>query len=362
MKPTDSQKAAILKAVAEDNLEEGPKRRRSAHRAPRIIRQNPAATLIAAAAITASLIFFGSRILQRSDIAVPGIDQIAAAAVIQGAGFDVPASRPSIDYDALFGNGAIDIASLFGLEVKTIVIDPGHGGLDPGSTGPTGLTEKAVTMGVAQALERRLQRYERLQVALTRYEDRKVYLKQRVDRANQLKADLFISLHVNYLPQEPVNLVETYYFGPQSDDQAKRLAERENQDSDYPLSEFRPLINRITDNFKQQESFKLAHSIQNALYRNMRPHDDKLIDAGIKTAPFVVLLGTEMPSILAELTCISNREQEQRLATPEYQEQMAAYLEQGIVEYLIRRQSEQSLMTGADSNEQKEAQLSGSQG
>ncbi|HXH03169.1 MAG TPA: N-acetylmuramoyl-L-alanine amidase [Candidatus Competibacteraceae bacterium] len=248
-------------------------------------------------------------------------------------------SRPLTERVAIPAAAAtaeVPIAELFGLTVRTIVIDPGHGGKDSGARGPSGLTEKDITLDVAQRLRDRLSLRSGYRVLLTRENDRPLTLRQRVAIANTYGADLFISIHVNALPVPWHAFVETYYFGPSRDATTVLLAEWENRESDYSMAEFREMIAKIGDTFKQQESRTLARSIQRGLYDNLQRHDRKIVDRGISPAPFAVLLGTEMPSILVEITSITNPQEEARLATAEYRDEIARYLEQGIVAYLER--------------------------
>jgi N-acetylmuramoyl-L-alanine amidase len=244
------------------------------------------------------------------------------------------------NYSALAGTG-MTIAELFDLGVKTIVIDPGHGGRDPGAIGPGGLMEKDVTLDVARRLRDRLQRYPGYRILMTRDADVWVSLRDRVHFANVNQADLFISIHVNAIETSEINIIETYYFGAQAaDEQALRLAAVENRGSEYLMAEFRGMIQKIGDTFKQQESQLLAAAIQENLYRHVREESGYSMSRGIKTAPFIVLLGAEMPSVLAEITCISNPEEERKLADPQRREQFASYLEGGIVNYLNRSHPE----------------------
>ncbi len=238
------------------------------------------------------------------------------------------------NYSALTATG-MSLAELFDLGVRTIVIDPGHGGRDPGAIGPGGLMEKEVTLDVARRLRDRLMRYPGYRILMTRDDDVFVSLRDRVRFANDNHADLFISIHVNAIETPQINIIETYYFGAQpADEQAMRLAAVENRGSEYLMTEFRGMIQRIGDTFKEQESRLLAAAIQENLYLNVRQEAGYSVSRGIKTAPFVVLLGAEMPAVLAEITCISNPEEEKKLADPERREQFAAYLEGGIVNYL----------------------------
>jgi N-acetylmuramoyl-L-alanine amidase len=238
------------------------------------------------------------------------------------------------DYLTWSKNDKVSMARLFGLGVKTIVIDPGHGGRDPGAIGPSGLKEKDVTMALARKLKRNLQRHRQYRVILTHEKDTTMSLKERVSFANENDADLFISLHINSLPVEHSTVVETYFFGPQSDDKAKSSAERENQGSGYSMGDFREMIAQIGDSLKQQESKKLAMFIQKTLFRNLKKQKNSLKSWGIKTAPFVILLDVDMPSVLAEVTTLSNSEEEQKLRTELYREKIASYLELGITNYL----------------------------
>jgi N-acetylmuramoyl-L-alanine amidase len=250
-------------------------------------------------------------------------------------------------YSAFLSDTRIDLANLFGLAVRTIVIDAGHGGKDPGAAGTHGLKEKDVTLDIALRLRDRLDDYGRFNTLLTRDSDVKVSLKERVALANKQGADLFLSIHVNYLASGPETVIETYYFGPHSDEQTLRLAEAENQGSEFPISSFSEIIGKLRYRFKHQESQSLAAAIQRNLYRNLKRTNAKLQDVGIKTAPFVVLLGADMPSVLAEVTCLNNEEEEARLATPEYREEIAGYLERGIVEYLLQNQQKLNTILGA---------------
>lgn len=239
-------------------------------------------------------------------------------------------------YDTILAGLGMPMADLFNLRVQTIVIDPGHGGIDPGATGPHGLLEKDVVLDIARHLRDRLARSGRYRVLLTRDEDRKMFLKERVAFAKEHRADLFISIHINSLPAGygHLNYVETYYFGPHLDQRSLALAEKENHDSDYLMGDFREVIARIGDTLKTEESKELAASIHGRLYSNLKRHDPDLLDARAKTGPFVVLLGVEVPSVLVEISCLSNKAEETRLSQAGYRNDIANYLEKGIVDYL----------------------------
>ena len=244
------------------------------------------------------------------------------------------------NFIALASGSEMPLAELFGLGIRTIVIDPGHGGRDPGAVGAGGLLEKEVTLDVARRLRDRLQKYPGYRILMTRDDDVFVSLRDRVHFANASQADLFISIHVNSIKSSVLNVIETYYFGAQAaDEQALELAALENRGSEYLMAEFRGMIQKIGDTFKQQESQTLAAAIQENLYRHIRREGGRIENRGIKMAPFIVLLGADMPSVLAEITCISSLEEERKLADPNRREDFARYLEGGIVNYLNRSHS-----------------------
>jgi len=249
-------------------------------------------------------------------------------------------------YELMLSQLGLPMADLFGLKVQTIVIDPGHGGIDPGATGPQGLKEKDVALDIARRLRDKLAQYGNYRVLLTRDEDRKVYLKERVTFAKENHADLFVSIHVNSLSAKPVNYVETYYFGPYADQRSLDLAAQENRDSDYAMGDFHEVIAKIGDTLKTEESKALAASIHTHLYDNLKRINAGLRDAGTKTGPFVVLLGVDVPSVLVEVSCISNKAEETRLGTPGYRDSVAGFLETGIVEYLEQRTYQETVAKG----------------
>lgn len=230
-------------------------------------------------------------------------------------------------------NPEIPISKIFGLKVKRIIIDPGHGGTDPGTSGKLGTKEKDVALDIAMRLKARLERYN-YDVIMTRQGDDTVPLKKRIELANSAMADLFISIHLNYLPARPTNIIETYYFGLSSDEDILRLAEKENADSPYSLGEFKKVLEKVNFTMKFEESYRLADSIQRILFKNIKRLDRGTVDFGIKRAPFVVLLGADMPSVLVEVSCLSNKVEELRLNTGTYREKIASYIEAGILTYL----------------------------
>lgn len=299
---------------------------------------------------------------------LPGVDSLSVAGSQQSVPhpplLDAPSALATDEYLSasvlgpdgyapLLTHAEFSLAVLFGLEVKNIVIDPGHGGSDPGATGLAGNREKDITLDIALRLQQRLSRRPQYRVLLTRDSDVKMSLKERVAFAAEKGADLFVSIHINALPEQPVNLVETYYFGPYADDRTLQLAKLENQGSDYAVADFNTLIQKIGNTLKTQESRQLAADLQASLVSNLQRHDGRIIDAGIKTAPFVVLLGVDVPSVLAEVSCISNAEEEARLATGEHRSGIAASIERGIIRYLEKKSNSRLTADGELNNGSK---------
>jgi N-acetylmuramoyl-L-alanine amidase len=260
----------------------------------------------------------------------------------------VDAVAPTSQYETMLERLGMPMADLFNLSVQTIVIDPGHGGIDPGATGRQGLMEKDVVLDIAMRLRDKLAGSGNYRVLLTREGDRKMFLKERVAFAKENHADLFVSIHINSLPRgsEHVNYVETYFFGPHTDKRSLELAQKENHDSDYSMGDFREVIARIGDTLKTEESQELAGSIHAHLYDNLRRRSPGLMDAKSKAGPFMVLLGVEVPSVLIEVSCISNMAEEKRLNTPGYRDDIADYMEAGIIEYLEQRANRRTIDRG----------------
>ncbi len=255
-----------------------------------------------------------------------------------------------MSYLELARSAPLPLAELFGLDVHTIVIDPGHGGRDPGASGPSGLAEKEVTLDIALRLRDRLRQSGGYRVLLTRDQDESVPLRKRVDFANDNGADLFVSLHLNALPVKEPTVIETYYFGAHSDETALKLARAENRGSEYGLGEFRAMIEKLGDSLKYQESRRLARLIQRRLYRRLKTENREIVSWGVKSAPFVVLLGVDMPSVLAEITTLSNPREEQRLKRGTYREKIAAVLAASITDYLNQVPVARGPLTGAHHN------------
>jgi N-acetylmuramoyl-L-alanine amidase len=238
------------------------------------------------------------------------------------------------EFSAFLNNRNLFLSRMFGLRIKTIMIDPGHGGTASGTVGKMGTMEKNITLDIAKRLKTHLLQSGRYHVLMTREDDSTVPLEKRVALAQEAKADLFISIHLNYLPRRPTNIVETYYFGPSNDEKTLKLAQQENAGSEYGLSDFKEIMERLGKTMKLQESKELAESIQANLFLNSKKHSEDIQNHGVKRAPFVVLLGVDVPAVLVEVSCLSNHEEERELHSESHRENIAGYLAAGIFNYL----------------------------
>jgi len=221
-----------------------------------------------------------------------------------------------------------------GLKIGRIVIDAGHGGHDTGTIGPNGLQEKDLVLDVALRLGRLLESRLGAEVIYTRDDDTFVPLETRTAIANEHQADLFISVHANSSQDESARGVETYYLNFTSNADALEVAARENAVSEKSIYELQDLVKKITLKEKIDESRELASDVQQSLYASLSPKNPTLRNRGVKKAPFVVLIGANMPSILAEISFVSNPVDEKKLETPEYRQKIAEALYKGIAKYV----------------------------
>lgn len=225
--------------------------------------------------------------------------------------------------------GSRSLTRALDLGVRRVVIDPGHGGHDTGTIGPNGLLEKNLVLNVALRLGRLLRRRLGVQVVYTRDTDVFIPLQQRTAIANRAHADLFVSIHANASPDPTASGIETYFLDFTRDPSALAVAARENASSDYDIHNLDTLIRKIAAHEKQTESKDLARDIESSLARNMEQHY-----RGVKSAPFIVLIGARMPSVLAEISFLSDPYYARRLALPAYRERIAYALYLGIRRYL----------------------------
>jgi len=243
-------------------------------------------------------------------------------------------SRKSDEWKNPSSADRISLSKAFGLKVKTIILDPGHGGKDPGAHA-FGLSEKDVALRIALNLRRIIkQRHPHIDVLMTRSTDKFVKLEARTAFANKNNGDLFISIHANASPRPRIRGVETYYLNLTSDSEALTLAAKENQTSLKSISDLQSILNDLLTNSKIKESSELASKIQLSTIENTVGTQHKMRDLGVKKAPFIVLLGAQMPSVLIEAGFLTHREENKYLRTSQYRKILAEGIYQGIKSYI----------------------------
>ncbi len=244
----------------------------------------------------------------------------------------VAAEREGLAAGQRFGPPApLDRAAL-PLPVRTIILDPGHGGHDAGTVGPGNLVEKEIALDVALRL-RNLLADQGFAVLMTRERDAAVQLDQRAAFANASAGDLFMSIHVNWIPNQRARGIETYYLGPTDDPFLTQLAAAENRESGYSLSDLKRLLEGIYADIRRDESRRLAEAVNRKLFQSLSLANPRLADRGVKQAPFVVLVATEMPAVLVEVSCLSHQDEARLLADPGYRHLIARALFAGIIDY-----------------------------
>jgi N-acetylmuramoyl-L-alanine amidase len=217
--------------------------------------------------------------------------------------------------------------------LRKVVLDPGHGGKDPGASGPGGIAEKDIVLSIAKKLALKLKAEMGTEVVLTRKDDRFVPLEDRTLLANTEDADLFISLHVNASPNIDAKGIETYYLDNTTDEAAIRLAARENATSRKNISDLQFILSDMMQNMKLEDSITLAHRLQASLVSGMSKFMGDVKDLGVKKALFHVLVGARMPSVLVEMFFITNKTESRVMADAGYRDAMVNALFEGIQKY-----------------------------
>jgi len=229
--------------------------------------------------------------------------------------------------------GDRSLVRVFGLKMGKVVIDAGHGGHDTGTIGPGGLMEKDLVLDVALRLGRLISERLGAEVVYTRSTDIFIPLEDRTKIANDEKADLFISIHANSSPEPSATGVETYYFNLTSDRSGLDLATRENATSGSSISDLNDLLHRAVLQTKLEESREFAQKVQSSLWATSVRMNSRSRDRGVRQAPFVVLIGATMPSILAEIGFISNPHDEKLLKKGDQRQKIAEALFKGVSQY-----------------------------
>ncbi len=230
--------------------------------------------------------------------------------------------------------GERSLVRTLGLKIGRIVIDAGHGGHDSGTTGPGGIEEKEVVLDVALRLGKLLKQRLGADVIYTRDNDTFIPLETRTAIANKAQADLFLSIHANSSPDSSARGVETYYLNFTTSPDALEVAARENAVSDESIHELSDLVKKITLKDKIDESREFAADVQKSLYDDLEEGNPGMRDRGVKKAPFVVLIGANMPSILAEISFLTNSADARELQQPAYRERIAESLYRGVARYI----------------------------
>ncbi|GAA3753137.1 N-acetylmuramoyl-L-alanine amidase [Terriglobus aquaticus] len=229
--------------------------------------------------------------------------------------------------------GQRSLMRALGLKIGRIVIDPGHGGHDSGTLGADGIMEKDVVLDVALRLGKLLHDHLGAEIIYTRSDDTFIPLETRTAIANKAQADLFLSIHANSSKDETARGVETYYLNFTSDPTALDVAARENAVSDQSVSELSTMVKKITLKDKIDESREFAQDVEQSLYTGLERGNAGLKNRGVKKAPFVVLIGANMPSILTEISFVTNPDDAAKLRTGDYRERVAESIYKGVARY-----------------------------
>jgi N-acetylmuramoyl-L-alanine amidase len=244
-------------------------------------------------------------------------------------------------------DGQSTLTRALGLKIGRIVIDAGHGGHDTGTIGPTGLMEKDLCLDVALRLGKIIQqKLPGADIVFTRSDDTFIPLEERTNIANEAKADLFISIHANSSPDHGARGVETYYLNLKGSAEAMEVAARENAVSQENIHDLQDVVKRIAQTEKIDESRELAEDIQDSLSKKIQKTVKPVKNRGVRKAPFVVLIGADMPSILTEISFLSNASDEQLLKKPEHRQRIAEGVYQGVANYLESLNSVDMNVTG----------------
>ena len=229
-------------------------------------------------------------------------------------------------------NGNFSMSRQLGLSVSRIVIDAGHGGHDPGAQG-NGLNEAELTLDVALRLQKLLEKQPGVEVVMTRDTDVFIPLQERTAIANREGADLFLSIHANASRNAEARGVETYFLNFANNREAEAVAARENAGSGQTMHNLPDIVKAIALNNKLNESRDLAETVQRSMVQRLGTRSKQLRDLGVKQAPFVVLIGAGMPSVLAEISFITHKQEGALLKTAAYRQQIAQALFDGIQGY-----------------------------
>jgi N-acetylmuramoyl-L-alanine amidase len=252
---------------------------------------------------------------------MPGASKAASA---------IPTATPVAP--AANSNGKLSLSRQLGLGVSRIVIDAGHGGHDPGARG-NGINEADLTLDVAQRLQKLLEKEPGFEVVMTRSTDEFIPLQERTEIANREGADLFLSIHANASRNPQAHGIETYFLNFATNPEAEAVAARENATSGQPMHNLPDIVKTIALNNKINESRDFAATVQKSMVKKLGTKNHSLRDLGVKQAPFVVLIGASMPSVLAEISFVTNKQDGALLKTQPYRQQIAQALFEAVQNY-----------------------------
>lgn len=244
-----------------------------------------------------------------------------------------PVAREKQKEPGLSSLSSLSLAQQLGLGIRRIVIDPGHGGKDPGAMAH-GLKEKNIVLQVARKTREILRQHYGYEVLLTRDRDIFLPLEERTAIANTSNADLFLSIHVNAHPNKSARGIETFYLNLATNTEAMRVAARENATSTHNISDLQDILTDLMKNSKIEESSRLARYVQNSLVKGLKKQQPAVKNLGVKQAPFYVLIGAEMPAILAEISFITNPQDARLLEQDSYLEEIARQIAAGVAQYV----------------------------
>jgi N-acetylmuramoyl-L-alanine amidase len=247
---------------------------------------------------------------------------------------DNTASAPAIHEAAPTADGERSLVRALGLKIGRIVVDAGHGGHDSGTLGPEGIQEKDVVLDVALRVGKLVQQRLGSEVTYTRDDDTFIPLETRTAIANKAQADLFLSIHANSSRDSSARGVETYYLNFTSSPDALEVAARENAVSQQSVHQLSDLVKKITLKDKIEESREFSADVQTGLYEGLQKGNPGLRDRGVKKAPFVHLIGANMPSILAEISFLTNPDDARQLRDPNYRQRIAESIYRGVAKYV----------------------------
>jgi N-acetylmuramoyl-L-alanine amidase len=229
-------------------------------------------------------------------------------------------------------NGKFSLSRQLGLGVSRIVIDAGHGGHDPGAQG-NGINESELTLDIALRVQKLLEKQPGVEVVMTRDTDVFIPLQERTAIANREGADLFLSIHANASRSAAARGIETYFLNFATNPEAEAVAARENAGSSQSMHSLPDIVKAIALNNKINESRDFAETVQKSMVKRLKPRNKTLRDLGVKQAPFVVLIGAGMPSVLAEMSFLTNRQEGALLKTNAYRQSIAQALYEAVLSY-----------------------------